>query len=353
MAHRGGRLPHVFRLMLVHDRPNLDGGFRVLTADGTMKVCLGMKRPRTTTSSVTGAGLEVAESTCVLSVRTLSGGLLGLLSIANNSHPLHVRTAVRELLSEMNVQLWNGLWTTLLVRCSRLYDTPSPARHRVGYVSFGHERRVYVKSSVTGIHDAAVTLEIHCPLRGMGRDHSEPFIRLQSALQVQCPCVQRQGGVVDSVEVRCSGVGGGPGGAHSTATGRIEGKRRVVVEELIAYSARKQFEQEVAALSKLQSAHQRQHKAAVDACVLLAETGDKVKEQKLREQASVKAALETSREAGTHHAGCGGEAPQSCHFWLQPSARGSSNATCRPASGTRTRTWNPSWSCSGSSASLP
>ena len=30
---------------------------------------------------------------------------------------------------------------------------------------------------------------------------------------------------------------------------------------------------EVSALSKLESAYQRQHKAAVDACILLAETG--------------------------------------------------------------------------------
>ena len=50
----------------------------------------------------------------------------------------------------------------------------------------------------------------------------------------------------------------------------------------------------VAALSMLESAYQRQHKAAVDSFVLLPETGDKVKEQKTRvQQTSVDAALET------------------------------------------------------------
>ena len=58
----------------------------------------------------------------------------------------------------------------------------------------------------------------------------------------------------------------------------IEEKRRVFVEQPTAQSARKQLEQEVATLSKLESAYQRQHKAAVDACFLVAETGDKVKE---------------------------------------------------------------------------
>ena len=60
----------------------------------------------------------------------------------------------------------------------------------------------------------------------------------------------------------------------------IEEKRRVVVEQPTALSARKQLEQEVAALSKLESAYQKQHKAAVGSCVLLAEEGDKVKDQK-------------------------------------------------------------------------
>ena len=87
----------------------------------------------------------------------------------------------------------------------------------------------------------------------------------------------KSGGVVDSLE--------------------IEAKRRVVVEQPTAHSARKQLEQEVAALSKNESADQRQHKAAVDSCVLLAEMGDKVEEQKTRvQQASV--------EAGAHHACC-------------------------------------------------
>ena len=62
----------------------------------------------------------------------------------------------------------------------------------------------------------------------------------------------------------------------------------------------------VAALSKLESAYQR-HKAVVDSRVLLPETGDKVKEQRTRVQQTPEAALETSREAGAYHAGCGRE----------------------------------------------
>ena len=86
----------------------------------------------------------------------------------------------------------------------------------------------------------------------------------------------------------------------------IEEKRGVAVEQPTAHSTRKQLEHEVAALSKLESAYQRQYKSAVDSCVLLAATGDKVKEQKTRvQQAYVEAALETSREAGVYHAGCG------------------------------------------------
>ena len=108
-----------------------------------------------------------------------------------------------------------------------------------------------------------------------------------------------------SVKVRCCGVGGGQGWLTASQQLEIEETRRIVVEQPTAHSARKQLEQEVAARSKLESAYQRQHKAAVDACVLLAETDGKVKEQKTRvQQASVQAALETSREASAHHAGC-------------------------------------------------
>ena len=88
--------------------------------------------------------------------------------------------------------------------------------------------------------------------------------------------------------------------------GEIEEKRRGVFDQPTAHSARKELELEVAALSKLESACQRQHKAAVDACVVLAES--MVKEQKTRvQQGSVEGALETSTEAGAHNAGCGGD----------------------------------------------
>ena len=76
-----------------------------------------------------------------------------------------------------------------------------------------------------------------------------------------------------------------------------EEKRRGAVDQPTAHSARKQLEQEVACpLQTRERAYQREHKAAVDACVLLAETGGKVEEQKTRvEQASVEAALEKAR----------------------------------------------------------
>ena len=101
------------------------------------------------------------------------------------------------------------------------------------------------------------------------------------------------------------------------------------MEHPTAHSTRKPFEQEVAGLSKLWSAYQKQHKAAVDARVLLAETGDKVKEQKMRvQQASVEAALETSSEAGAWHAGCGEDVATltslfaaAQHCYLPPNSR--------------------------------
>ena len=119
--------------------------------------------------------------------------------------------------------------------------------------------------------------------------------------------IQSQGEFVDSLSMCDAAVWEAAKGALTASQqSEIEEKRRVVAEQPTAHSARKQLEQEVAARSKRESAYQRQHKAAVNSCVLLAETGDKVKEQKTRVQlASVEAELETSREVGAHHAGCG------------------------------------------------
>ena len=119
--------------------------------------------------------------------------------------------------------------------------------------------------------------------------------------------IQSQGEFVDSLSMCDAKVWEAAKGALTASQqSEIKEKRRVVAEQPTAHSARKQLEQEVAARSKRESAHQRQHKAAVNSCVLLAETGDKVKEQKTRVQlASVEAELETSREVGAHHAGCG------------------------------------------------
>ena len=113
----------------------------------------------------------------------------------------------------------------------------------------------------------------------------------------------------------------------------IEEKRRGAVDQPTAHSARKQLEQEVAALSKLESAYQRQHKAAVDACVLLAETGGKVKEQKTRVQGCVG----NVQRSGSPPCRLWGETrPRFCRSRPQQSARGSSNATDHPESATRT-----------------
>ena len=71
------------------------------------------------------------------------------------------------------------------------------------------------------------------------------------------------------------------GALSASQQSEIEEKRLIVVEQA---TARKQLEQEVAALSELGSAYQRQHKAAVDSRVLLPETCDKAKEQKTRGQ---------------------------------------------------------------------
>ena len=69
------------------------------------------------------------------------------------------------------------------------------------------------------------------------------------------------------VEVRCGGVGGDQVLITAAQQGEIEEKRRVTCETPTAQS-----EQEVAVLSKLESACQRQEEATVDSCVLLEET---------------------------------------------------------------------------------
>ena len=64
-----------------------------------------------------------------------------------------------------------------------------------------------------------------------------------------------------SVKVRCSGVGGGQEALTAPQEAEIEGKRRVVVEQPTAQSARQQLEQEVAPVHNLESAYQKQYKA--------------------------------------------------------------------------------------------
>ena len=80
----------------------------------------------------------------------------------------------------------------------------------------------------------------------------------------------KSGGVVDFLS-KCDAAlwEAAKGALTASQPAEIEEKRRIVVEQLTAQSARKQPQ------SKLESAYQKQHKAAVDAFVSLVETGDK------------------------------------------------------------------------------
>ena len=67
-------------------------GFRVLSLDGTMKIAMGLRRyetriPRPAEGIVNGG---VDDNTCVLTIRTLEGGLLNLAVVPNDSKPCHV-----------------------------------------------------------------------------------------------------------------------------------------------------------------------------------------------------------------------------------------------------------------------
>ena len=179
--------------------------------------------------------------------------------------------------------------------------------------------RSWVLGTALPVESVGSSQILHCEIRAeLVRDRSpllEPA-RLRQA-------VQKSGGVVDSLSKCDAAVWEAAKGALTASQqSEIEHKRRVVVEQPTAHSARKQLEQEVAALFKFESAFQRQHKAAVDSYVLLAETSDKVKEQKTRvQQASVQAALETSTEAGAHHAGALGRSNPQRTAALLPAAR--------------------------------
>ena len=67
------------------------GGCRVLSLDGTMKIAMGLRRyetmiPRREDGS---ADTLVDDNTCVLTMRTLEGGLLDLAVVSNDSKPCH------------------------------------------------------------------------------------------------------------------------------------------------------------------------------------------------------------------------------------------------------------------------
>ena len=71
-------------------------GFRALSLDGTMKIAMGLHRyetriPRPAEGIVDGG---VDDNTCVLTFRTLEGGLLNLAVVPNDSRPCHVVAAL-------------------------------------------------------------------------------------------------------------------------------------------------------------------------------------------------------------------------------------------------------------------
>ena len=75
---------------------HLSDGFRVLSLDGTMKIAMGLRRYETRipgpAEGIVGGGVD--DNTCVLTIRTLEGGLLNLAVVPNDSRPCHVVAAL-------------------------------------------------------------------------------------------------------------------------------------------------------------------------------------------------------------------------------------------------------------------
>ena len=67
-------------------------GFRVLSFDGTMKIAMGLRRYETRIPRPQGGIVDggVDDNPCVLTIRTLEGGLLNLAVVPNDSRPCHV-----------------------------------------------------------------------------------------------------------------------------------------------------------------------------------------------------------------------------------------------------------------------
>ena len=66
-------------------------GCRVLSLDGTMEIAMGLRRYET---MILHREEGVVDNTCVLTIRTLEGGFLGLAVVPNDSKPCHVVTAL-------------------------------------------------------------------------------------------------------------------------------------------------------------------------------------------------------------------------------------------------------------------
>ena len=87
-----------WRQALIDNLHDADG-CRVLSLDGTMKIAMGLRRYETMIPHREEGVVDnrVDDNTCVLTIRTLEGGLGGLLRLAvvpNDSKPCHVVTTL-------------------------------------------------------------------------------------------------------------------------------------------------------------------------------------------------------------------------------------------------------------------
>ena len=121
-------------------------GCRVLSLDGTMKIAMGLRRYETMIPHREEGVVDnrVDDNTCVLTVRALEGGLLGLAVVPNDSKPCHVVTALEGAIRD--VQRSGVHWLVVDKRkcrimrcCSSLF--PWITKSGVGHLLLAHEVR--------------------------------------------------------------------------------------------------------------------------------------------------------------------------------------------------------------------
>ena len=89
-----------------------------LSLDGTLRIAMGLRRyetriPRPAEGIVDGG---VDDNTCVLTIRTLEGGLLNLAVVPNDSRPCHVVAALESAIRPD--QRCGVRWLHCVPRCS-------------------------------------------------------------------------------------------------------------------------------------------------------------------------------------------------------------------------------------------